>query len=181
MPPTDDRAPQAGQPALSRLLMIVLAILVVAIYVRSPIDLIPDFAGPIGMIDDLLLGLGVLWWMRQRGAPPRPRPTARQRARGPGEFRRAGGTGAGGRDGDARDAGAGAGVDDAAAWDPHAVLGVPRGATPDEIRDAYRTQMKLYHPDRVADLGPELQAVAHRKSIEIQRAFEEIGGATRAR
>ncbi|MBY0280129.1 DUF1232 domain-containing protein, partial [Candidatus Binatia bacterium] len=67
MPPTDDRVPQAGQPALNRLLVIVLAILLVAIYVRSPIDLIPDFAGPLGMIDDLLLGLGVLWWLRKGG------------------------------------------------------------------------------------------------------------------
>jgi hypothetical protein len=181
VPPTDDRVPQAGQPALNRLLVIVLAILLVAIYVRSPIDLIPDFAGPLGMIDDLLLGLGVLWWLRKGGAPPRPRPTARQRARGPGDFRRAGGAASGPHDGDARQGGPEGGAGDAAAWDPHAVLGVPRGATPDEIRDAYRAQMKLYHPDRVADLGPELQEVAHRKSIEIQRAFEEIGGASRAR
>ena len=49
-----------------------------------------------------------------------------------------------------------------------------RGATREEVRDAYRAQMKLYHPDRVADLGAELQAVAHRKSIEIQRAYDEL-------
>jgi DnaJ-domain-containing protein 1 len=64
----------------------------------------------------------------------------------------------------------GAGV----AWDPHAVLGVAPGASHDEITRAYREQLKRYHPDRVADLGPELQQVAHRKTIELQRAFDEL-------
>jgi DnaJ-class molecular chaperone len=60
------------------------------------------------------------------------------------------------------------------AWDPHAVLGIRRGATAAEISRAYRAQMKLYHPDRVADLGPELRQVAHRKAIDIQRAYAEL-------
>jgi DnaJ-domain-containing protein 1 len=34
--------------------------------------------------------------------------------------------------------------------------------------------MKLYHPDRVAELGEELQRVAHQKSIDIQRAYKEL-------
>ena len=59
-------------------------------------------------------------------------------------------------------------------WDPWAVLGVPRGASRDEIARAYREQLKRYHPDRVADLGPELQQVAHRKTVELQRAYAEL-------
>lgn len=160
---------------MNRLLVIVIAILVVAIYVRSPIDLVPDGAGLLGILDDLLVALGAMWWLRNRAAPPRPRTTARQRARGPGEFHRAAGSaGAGAHGRDAHGAGAGVAGDDAVPWDPYAVLGVHRGATREEVRDAYRAQMKLYHPDRVADLGAELQAVAHRKSIEIQRAYEEL-------
>lgn len=31
--------------------------------------------------------------------------------------------------------------------DPHAVLGVPQGASLEEIRDAYRSKSKKYHPD----------------------------------
>ena len=59
-------------------------------------------------------------------------------------------------------------------WDPWAVLGVTRGASRDEIVHAYREQLKRYHPDRVADLGPELQEVAHRKTVELQRAYAEL-------
>ena len=173
MPNTDERPRDVPGPALSRLVVIVVALLAVAIYVRSPIDLVPDGAGPIGVIDDLLVALGVMWWLRRRGTPPRPRTTARQRARGPGDWGRApGGAGAGARHGSTPGP---EGAADDAPWDPYAVLGVHPGATRDAIRDAYRAQMKLYHPDRVADLGPELQAVAHRKSLEIQRAYAEIG------
>jgi len=59
-------------------------------------------------------------------------------------------------------------------WDPWAVLGVARGASPGEIARAYREQLKRYHPDRVADLGPELQQLAHRKTVELQRAYAEL-------
>jgi preprotein translocase subunit Sec63 len=61
-------------------------------------------------------------------------------------------------------------------WDPYAVLGLACGASPEEIARAYHAQMKLYHPDRVADLGRELQELAHRKALDIQRAYVELGG-----
>jgi len=58
--------------------------------------------------------------------------------------------------------------------DAWAVLGVPRGATREEVTAAYRDLMKRYHPDRVADLGDELQQVAHEKTLQIQRAYDEL-------
>lgn len=58
--------------------------------------------------------------------------------------------------------------------DPWAVLGVPRDAGPEAIAQAHREQLKRYHPDRVADLGDELQALAHEKTLEIQRAYEAL-------
>jgi len=61
-----------------------------------------------------------------------------------------------------------------APWDPHAVLGVPPGASRDVITRGYHDQLKRYHPDRVADLGAELQELAHRKTIELRRAYDEL-------
>lgn len=155
---------------MNRTLIVVLGVLAILLYLRSPIDLLPDTMGPLGLVDDLVIALVIVWWMRrQLRVRAAPRPTARQRARGTAGFA---GTGA---HGDAF-AGPAPGGDPGARWDPYAVLGVVRGASADEIGRAYRAQMKLYHPDRVADLGPELQEVAHRKSLEIRRAYEEIGG-----
>jgi uncharacterized membrane protein YkvA (DUF1232 family) len=118
-------------------------------YVISPIDLIPDFT-PVGLFDDLIVVVTTGWWIYTQWQR-RPRPQSRPdepppRAR------------------------------TESAWDPYRVLEIPRGATRDEIARAYREQMKRYHPDRVGDLGEELQQVAHRKTLEIQRAYTELTG-----
>jgi DnaJ-domain-containing protein 1 len=63
---------------------------------------------------------------------------------------------------------------DGGPWDPHAILGVPRGASRDAVTQAYRERLKEYHPDRVASLGAELQDLAHRKTLDIQRAYAEL-------
>jgi DnaJ-domain-containing protein 1 len=63
---------------------------------------------------------------------------------------------------------------DGGIWDPHAILGVPRGASPDAVTQAYRERLKEYHPDRVASLGAELQDLAHKKTLDIQRAYAEL-------
>jgi hypothetical protein len=58
------------------------------------------------------------------------------------------------------------------AFDPNAVLGVPEGATLDQIRTAYRTLIVQYHPDKVAQLGPELRQLAAEKSQQINDAYQ---------
>ena len=58
--------------------------------------------------------------------------------------------------------------------DPYAALGVPRTASQETIQAAYRARMNEYHPDKVAHLGEELQQLAHRKALEIQRAYEQL-------
>ena len=62
----------------------------------------------------------------------------------------------------------------AGAWDPHAVLGVGPDASREEITRRYHEELKRYHPDRVADLGVELQRLAHQKTIELRRAYDEL-------
>jgi len=125
---------------------LIVATLGVLLYLRSPIDLVPDRLGLVGLLDDLVLLIIAAWWLwshLRRSAAARPTPPQPS---------------------------ANTGHD----WDPHAVLGVSRNASAVEITHAYREQMKRYHPDRVADLGTELQQLAHRKAIEIQRAYSEL-------
>lgn len=57
---------------------------------------------------------------------------------------------------------------------PEEILGVSPWAPADEIQSAYRSAVQKYHPDKVAHLGPELQALAQEKFIEIQKAYEAI-------
>lgn len=54
------------------------------------------------------------------------------------------------------------------------VLGVRPGSSKDEISAAYRHMASLYHPDKVAMLGPELQELAERRMREINAAYEML-------
>lgn len=61
--------------------------------------------------------------------------------------------------------------------DPHPktwydILEVKANASPDQIRTAYRKKMALYHPDKVASLGPEFSVMAERMTKEINEAYE---------
>jgi hypothetical protein len=53
-------------------------------------------------------------------------------------------------------------------------LGVPPDANRDDIIAAYRKMAKMYHPDRVADLGPEFGELAERRMKEINAAYAEL-------
>jgi DnaJ like chaperone protein len=54
------------------------------------------------------------------------------------------------------------------------VLGVAPNASIDEIKKAYRKLVVENHPDRVANLGPELVKLAEEKFKAVQRAYEEV-------
>ena len=54
------------------------------------------------------------------------------------------------------------------------VLGLEGAPSPSRIRAAYRREIRLYHPDRVANLGPELLALAERKAAEINMAYDYL-------
>lgn len=58
--------------------------------------------------------------------------------------------------------------------DPFAVLGVDHEASDDEIRAAYKEQMKLNHPDKVAHLSPAIRKVAEQQTVVIQQAYAAI-------
>ena len=139
-------------------------------YLLFPRDLVPDFLGRgLGLVDDLALIAGLIWYYRRqlRDAAARGADGATQSGSGEQERHE---SRAGSRERTSEDP-----TGDAAP-DPYAVLGVPRSASAEEIRDAYRARMREYHPDKVAHLGPDLQQLAHRKTLEIQRAFEKLRG-----
>ncbi|MDR2452553.1 MAG: J domain-containing protein [Candidatus Accumulibacter sp.] len=68
-----------------------------------------------------------------------------------------------------RDRGEAGRADAPASW--HEILGVSPDASMEEIRQAYRTLMSQYHPDKVASLGEDLKKLAEAKSREITRAY----------
>lgn len=139
-----------------------LPILAVAAYIILPFDVLPDFFGPLGRADDLIL-LGLLTWYlvtgkypwdllgkgRQRASRPRQRKETRESSAEP--------------EGASKDEG-----------DPYAVLGLQPGASLDAIHRAYRRQVARYHPDRVSHLGEEFQRLAHQKFVRIKKAYDEI-------
>jgi DnaJ-domain-containing protein 1 len=62
---------------------------------------------------------------------------------------------------------------------PYDILGVRQAASPLEIRTAYQSLVKQYHPDRVASMPAEFQEVAERKTKEINAAYTSLKRAGR--
>lgn len=56
--------------------------------------------------------------------------------------------------------------------DPYRVLGVSRDASEDEIKKAYRTLSRKYHPD--ANVNNPNKAQAEEKFKEVQQAYDQI-------
>ena len=54
------------------------------------------------------------------------------------------------------------------------VLGVEPGASQAEIHSAYKKKARMYHPDRVASLAPEVREMAELRMKEINAAYGEI-------
>ena len=55
-----------------------------------------------------------------------------------------------------------------------AILGLPQGATNEQLREAYKKMISQYHPDRVANLGKELQELATKKTKDINEAYQTL-------
>ena len=54
------------------------------------------------------------------------------------------------------------------------VLGVEPGASQAEIHSAYKKKARVYHPDRVASMAPEVREMAELRMKEINAAYGEI-------
>jgi DnaJ like chaperone protein len=54
------------------------------------------------------------------------------------------------------------------------ILGINTNSSVDEIKTAYKTKVKEYHPDKVSGLGEELQKLAQQKTQQINSAYNTI-------
>ncbi len=133
-------------------------IIIAVLYLVFPRDLIPDFlGGGLGLIDDFLLIALLAYFYRNRLREYAARATGESE----GQHQRE------------RSSGAQAEAPKGS-FDPYEILRIDSSASGEEIQAAYKARMHEYHPDKVAHLGEELQKVAHRKAIEIQRAYEQL-------
>ena len=135
------------------------------LYALSPFDLLPEYlVGPIGWVEDVIT-IGLLYWyfiyrpakmrsqfqqayyQKGKGGQGEAYQENQQRAQTEPRFSRR---------------------------DPYDVLGVPKGASVDEIRRAYRKLVVKYHPDKVNHLGDEFRVLAETKFKQIQEAYQEL-------
>jgi hypothetical protein len=60
--------------------------------------------------------------------------------------------------------------------DPYDILGVSKYATEEELKARYRQLLQANHPDKLAQVGPEIQAFATERLRRIVEAYETISG-----
>ncbi len=54
------------------------------------------------------------------------------------------------------------------------ILEINKDATDDEVKKAYRTMAKKYHPDKVAYLGEDVKKAANEKFRKVNEAYESV-------
>ena len=152
----------------------IVIIILILLYILSPIDLLPGFS-PIGMLDDAFL-TGLLIYYLKTGQIPAFVSWLGRLIFGkkiPGNQESKQGTS---RAGDGANQGENRGAETGRAHskDPFEILGIAPGASKQEIQAAYRKVVQQYHPDKVAHLGRELQDLAKEKFVEIQNAYDYL-------
>ena len=143
------------------LVMTYLYILLALFYIFFPYDLLPDFLGGWGRVDDLVV-LGFL--MRYLFAQQKRSRATQATGTKPGpDAGKAPAEGDQEPDNNRFDS-----------HDPFTVLGVDRTASVETIKKAYRELVNKYHPDKVDHLGEEFKALAEKRFKQIQQAYQSI-------
>lgn len=133
--------------------------LLAAVYALSPYDILPDFLVGWGWLDDLFI-IYLLW--RYVYSPYKKRPDfdgyfgQRQQSR------------------QEESQGKASAQPRPDTQDPYSVLGIRRGASEKEIRNAYKELANRYHPDKVQHLGEEFRQLAENRFKEIQQAYHYL-------
>ena len=139
-----------------------LLIIIGLIYILSPYDLLPDFIIGWGWIDDLIL-LFFLWrfvknlLQKQSNAQSFYHHHRQSFERNNGFSEK-----------DPQ------GTGPSPSNDPYSVLNVPKNASPEEIKTAYRKLVNKYHPDKVFHLGEEFKELAEKRFNEIEEAYRKL-------
>lgn len=139
---------------LGKLLLIVIGLL----YVLSPWDILPDFLGLLGRVDDLIL-IGLVYWKYRDLTRRADQYAAQMYAEQQDQDSQ--------RENEQADR-------EQADLDPYEVFEIESDTSWEEIEKQHRVLMSKYHPDKVNHLGEELQKAAHNKSVEIQQAYEKL-------
>ncbi|MGM0599503.1 MAG: DnaJ domain-containing protein [Candidatus Rifleibacteriota bacterium] len=131
---------------MKRTVRMILFLILAVLYTILPTDIIPDFLGRVGRIDDLLIILLVVYYFffkplvddfRKKSSAPK------------GETKEN-------------------------ITDPYEILGVSRTADFKAIKALYLQKIRQYHPDLVENLGPEIKKTAQKESQKLNEAFEKI-------
>ena len=146
--------------------MKILLIIIGLIYALSPYDILPDFLMGWGWLDDILL-LYILWrvfktigqkpsdfqnfYYKSRRSSHYNQGSSQKDSHGTNRFQK-----------------------ENASKDPYAVLNVPKDASQEEIKKAYRRLANKYHPDKVLHLGDEFRELAEQRFKEIEEAYREL-------
>jgi len=156
----EDRNGGALPGTADRLLeMTYLYILLALFYIFFPYDLLPDFLGGWGRLDDLVvLGFLMRYLFAQQKRSRGTQATGTKP--GPG-VEKASAEGDQGPDSTRFDSN-----------DPYTVLGVDRTASAETIKKAYRELVSKFHPDKVDHLGEEFKALAEKRFKQIQQAYQ---------
>jgi DnaJ like chaperone protein len=123
------------------------------LYVLSPFDLVPDVIPILGWIEDIVVFAAALWLANRVRAPASDHASKHAEA-----------------DGGSQEEPAAAPLPKT----PWQLLDLEPDASDEAIDAAYKAKLLQYHPDRVAHLGEDLQRLAHEKTLEMQRAYEQI-------
>ena len=154
-------------------MMKIVLIILALIYLLWPYDLFPDLFLGWGWLDDAVI-LGLLWkyillpeLKRYRRQTHYENNQGASRSHYGGEFSEQETPHSDGRF-----------IDPTASKDPYKVLGVAQGASPVEIKKAYRELANKYHPDKVIHLGEEFKELADKRFKEIQASYEKLMSGT---
>ena len=150
------------------------------LYLLSPIDILPDYLGMPGRVDDILLILFLIYVFRKLMRPESIKNRSfreftknffRNAYSDNSNFRYKRDAQTGAEGGSTNQSAQRPNID---AQDPYTVLGIQPGASQGEIRKAYHDLCKKYHPDRVNHLGSEFRDLAHKMFINIKIAYKTL-------